>query len=772
MKFGVGQSPKRTEDEMLLRGRGRYTDDVQVAGAAHAFVFRSTSAHGDITRLDVGAAQGAPGVLAVLTGADLTADEVGDIQTLTSIKNKDDSEHPRTPYPILAKDRVRFAGQPIAFVVAESLDQAQAAADLIEVGYSDLPIETDTLGAAQNGATRVWDHIAQNVVFDYAQGDEAGVNAVFDTADRVTKLQLVNNRLVANPMEPRTAVVDVDAASGRFTLHTPSQGPFFLMNQLCGMLKIDPKDLRIISGNVGGGFGTRAFLYPENTLALWAAKQLGRAVRWTGERSEIFLSDVHGRDNVTIAELAMDNEGHFQAIRATTYAAMGAYLSNFGALIPTDAAVGMYTGLYKIPKCYVNVKGVITNTVPVDAYRGAGRPEAAYIIERLVDVAAREMNLAPEELRRLNFPSPDQVPHTMGLGDIIDSGDFDGMMTEAMEKADWAGFGARRTAAQGSGKLRGIGMATYVERCGSGGMAPAKLRFNEDDTVSILMGTMDSGQGHHIAYKQILSEKLGIDIEKMKMLQGDTDANPPGFTGGSKSIPVGGVSLAKSSDKVIEKGKELAAHILETADVDIEFKDGEFAVVGTDRKMDIFALARAARDPAQLPEGMEPGLDADHDHTSEAPTFPNGCHICELDVDPDTGTIEIVNYVVVDDFGVVLNPMLLEGQVHGGIAQGLGQAWTEHTVYDPESGQLLSGSLMDYQMPRAGDLPDLSFNVRNVPCVTNYLGVKGAGEAGAIGAPPAFINAVVDALHERTGIIHLDMPATPEKVWAAVNSSP
>lgn len=771
MKFGIGQSPKRSEDEKLVQGQGRYTDDVQVPGAAHGFVFRSTSAHGDITRLDVSAAQAAPGVLAVLTGQDLTDDGVGDIQCLTAIKNKDDSEHPRAPWPVLAKDRVRFAGNPVAFVVAETLDQAQAAADLIDVEYTDLPIEMDTLGATQAGAHQIWDQIPDNVVFDYAQGDQAEVDAVFDAADRVTKLQLVNNRLVANPMEPRVAIADVDADSGRLTFYIPSQGPFFMMNQLCGMLGIEPKDLRIVTGNVGGGFGTRAFLYPETVLTLWAAKRLGRAVRWTGDRSEIFLSDVHGRDNVTIAELAMDNDGHFQAIRATTYAAMGAYLSNFGPLIPTDAAVGMYTGLYKIPKCYVNVKGVTTNTVPVDAYRGAGRPEAAYIIERLVDVTARELGLAPEELRRRNFATPADMPHTMGLGDVIDSGDFDGMMTEAMDRADWTGFAARRTASEAGGKLRGIGMATYVERCGGGGMSPAKLRFNEDDTVSLLMGSMDSGQGHNVAYKQILSDKLGIDIDQMEMLQGDTDLTPPGFTGGSKSIPVGGVSLSLASDKVVEKGKTLAAHLLETAAVDIEFADGSFTVVGTDRSMDIFTLARAARDPTQLPEGMEPSLDADHDHTAEAPTFPNGCHICELEVDPDTGTVEIANYVVVDDFGVALNPMLLEGQVHGGIAQGLGQAWTEHTVYDPESGQLLSGSLMDYQMPRAGDLPDLSFNIRNIPCVTNQLGVKGAGEAGAIGAPPAFINAVVDALNPKTGITHIDMPATPEKVWQIANQA-
>ena len=765
MKFGVGQSPKRLEDQVLLSGGGRYTDDVQVEGAAHGFVYRSPIAHGVIAALNVDEARQAPGVLAILTRDELEADGVGDIHALTQIKNRDGEDHARAPWPILAKDSVRYVGQPVAFIIAETLDQAQEAADLIELDIDEAPVEVDTLGATRDGAHQIYPHVAGNQIFDFAEGDEDAVNAVFAKAARVTKAQLVNNRLVSNAMEPRSAIAE--PKGDRFHLFAPSQGPAFMHQQLTGMLGLEPTNLRIITGNVGGGFGTKAFLYPEICLTLWAAKHLGRTVRWTGERSEIFLSDVHGRDNVTIGELAMDADGRFLAIRATTYAAMGAYLSNFGALIPTEAAVGMYTGVYKIPHCFVNVKGVVTNTVPVDAYRGAGRPEAAYIIERLVDIAAREIGMTPDALRRLNFPAPDEMPHTMGLGAVIDSGDFAGAMDAAMKDADWAGFEARRTAAAAKGKLRGIGMATYIERCGGGGMSPARIKFEDDDTITMLMGAMDSGQGHATAYTQILSERLGVDVEKIRMKQGDTDSTPPGFTGGSKSIPVGGASLSYASDKVIAKGRELAAHVLETAAADIEFNDAAFTVAGTDKTIDLFELAKIARDPAQLPEGMEPGLDAEHDHTAEAATFPNGCHIAEVEVDADTGETKIVNFTVVDDFGVSLNPMMLEGQVHGGIAQGIGQALTEHTAYD-EDGQLIAGSFMDYQLPRADDFPPISFATRNVPCTTNLLGVKGAGEAGAIGAPPAFINAVVDAIHGSTGATHVDMPATRETVWRAL----
>lgn len=771
MKFGVGARALRTEDQDLLRGLGKYTDDAQVEGALRGYVFRSPVAHGTITGLDVSAARQAPGVVEVLTRDELAADKVGNLLCLTGIKNEDGSDHPRPPRTILATDKVRHVGEPVAFIVAETLAQARDAADLIELDIDDLPVATDTYEAAQPGANPVWDDIPDNVVFRYGRGDKDAVDAAFDKADRVTQIRLVNNRLVSNPMEPRAAAVDYDAQTERFTVFIPSQGPAMHLQMLSGMLSIPMEKLRMLTGNVGGGFGTRAFLYPESCLTLWAAKRLQRPVRWTGERSEIFLSDSHGRDNVTIAELAMDRDGHFQAIRATTYAAMGAYLANFGPFIPTDACAGMYTGLYKIPLCRVSVLGVMTNTVPTDAYRGAGRPEAAYMIERLVDRVATEMGLTPDEIRRRNFPTPEEMPHTMGLGDVIDSGEFTACMEDAMKAADWNGFDARRKESEAAGKLRGIGLATYVERCGGGNGIPAKLVFDGDaGKVRILTGAMDSGQGHRISYKQILSEKLGIDADDIEVLQGDTDLTPPGFTGGSKSIPVGGASILGAADKTLEKGRKIAAQILETAEVDIEYADGRFSVAGTDRGIDLFELAKQAQDPANLPEGEEPGIDSDHDHNNTAPTFPNGCHICELEVDPATGTVEIANYTVVDDFGVTLNPMLLEGQVHGGIVQGLGQAWTEHTVFDPDSGQLLSGSLMDYQMPRAAEMPHVNFITRNVRCTTNPLGVKGAGEAGAIGAPPAFVNAVLNAVRsKRQDVTHLDMPLTPLRVWHALN---
>ncbi|MEM7188389.1 MAG: xanthine dehydrogenase family protein molybdopterin-binding subunit [Pseudomonadota bacterium] len=766
MKFGIGQSPKRIEDLNLLTGRGTYTDDVPAPGAAHGYVLRSDIAHGVITSIDATAARAAPGVLAVLTRDEIGEDNVGPIACLAGVTNIDGSPYPQTPWSILATDRVRYVGNPVAFVVAETLAAAKDAAELIEIEIDELPVVTDTLGATADGAPQVYDEAPGNVIFDYGNGDKEAVDAIFDVADRVTTLQLVNNRLVSNPMEPRAAVAEV--VDGRIVLTMPSQGPFFAFQQLTGMLGIEPKDLRIKTGNVGGGFGTRAFLYPEPALTLWAAKRLGRTVRWNGDRSEIFLSDAHGRDNVTIAELAMDADGHFQALRATTYGAMGAYLSNFGPMIPTDAAVGMYTGLYKIPKAYVNVKGVITNTVPVDAYRGAGRPEAAYIIERLVEVAAHELGISGAEIRRRNFPGPEEMPHTMGLGDVIDSGDFAALMAHAMDEADCDGFSTRHAESAARGKLRGLGLATYVERCAGGGMQPAKLRFG-DGGLTVLAGSQDSGQGHATAFKQIIGDKLGLAEDEIRIMQGDTDRTPPGFTGGSKTIAVGGASILYASDKVIAKGRDLAGHLLEAAVADIEFDDGSFQVTGTDRRISLLALAEAAQDPANLPEGMEPGLDAEHDHTAEAPTFPNGCHVCEIEVDPDTGGVEIMNYVVVDDFGIAMNPLLLEGQVHGGIVQGLGQAWSEHTVYDPETGALMAGSFMDYQMPRAGDFPPFGFQTKNTLCTTNPFGIKGAGEAGAIGAPPAFINALVDALHERTGLVHFDMPATPLRVWQALH---
>jgi len=771
MKFGVGDSARRIEDPTLVTGHGRYTDDVQIEGAAHGVVVRSASAHGRITGINADAARQAPGVLAVLTDVEQAEDDLKPIPLLSDIKNGDGSAHPRPPRFPLAKGVVRHVGEPVAYVVAETLGQARDAAELVEVEIDDLPVAMGTYEATLDGAPLVWEDAPNNVIFNFEEGDREGTDAIFASAARISKVRVINNRLVCNAMEPRSAVAEVRTDSDRINFYAPSQGPGLQLQQFSGILGFDIKKVRIVTGNVGGGFGTKAFVYPEAVLTLWAAMRLNRSVRWTGDRSEMFVSDSHGRDNVTDVEVAMDGDGHFQALRATTYAAMGSYLANFSTMIPTVACAGMYTGLYKIPKMHLLVKGVMTHTVPTDAYRGAGRPEAAYLVERLVEQAARDTGLSSDEIRRRNFPAADEMPHTMGLGDVVDSGDFTTVMEEAMKDADWSGFTARKAQSEANGKLRGIGMATYIERCGGGAGVPAKIAFEESGKVHILSGAMDSGQGHAIAYAQILSEKLGIDIDQIQMVQGDTDRVPPGFTGGSKSIPVGGASLLTAAEDVIEKGKGVAAKIMETAEVDIEYADGKFTVTGTDRAMSIFDVADAAKDPANLPDGAEPGLDTLKNHNNEAATYPNGCHICELEIDPATGAVEIQRYSVVDDFGVTLNPMLLEGQVHGGIAQGIGQAWAENTAYDDESGQLLSGSFMDYQMPRADDLPDISFRTQNYRCTTNPLGVKGAGEAGAIGSPPAFVNAVHNAVLGASGDISgLEMPLTPLKIWAALNN--
>lgn len=768
MKFGVGDSARRIEDPVLVRGRGTYTDDVHVEGAARGVVFRSPVAHARITRLDVSAAREAEGVIAVLTAAELQEDGIGPIPCMLDIKNGDGTSHFKPNRFLLAGEITRHVGEPLAFVVAETVGAARDAADLIELEFEELPVAMGTYEATLDGAPLVWDEAPNNIILHYERGDKEATDAAFASAARVSKVRVINNRLVCNAMEPRSAVAEVTPDSDRITFYVPSQGPGMQLMQFSMICGIPAEKLRVITGNVGGGFGTKAFVYPEACLTLWAAKRLNRSVRWTGDRSEIFLSDAHGRDNVTFVEVAMDEEGHFQALRAKTYAALGSYLSNFSTMIPTDACAGMYTGLYKIPVMHLQVKGVMTHTVPTDAYRGAGRPEAAYLVERLVEQAARDLGITSDEIRRRNFPTREQMPHTMGLGDVIDSGDFPGHMAEAMKDVDWDGFAARRAQSEAAGKLRGIGMATYIERCGAGAGVPARVSVEEDGKVRIFSGALDSGQGHAVSYAQILSEKLGIDADAIEMIQGDTDRVPAGFTGGSKSIPVGGNSILNASNQILEKGRKVAAKMMETAEVDIEYADGAFTVTGTDRSMSIFEVADAARDPANLPEGVEGGLEAEDNHTN-VPTFPNGTHICEVEIDPDTGRVQILDYVCVDDFGVTLNPLLLEGQVHGGIGQGIGQAWTEDATYD-ENGQLLAGSFMDYQMPRADDFPPIRFRTHNVRCTTNPLGVKGAGEAGAIGAPPAFVNSVHNAvLNAGKSIEGLEMPLTPRKVWEALN---
>jgi carbon-monoxide dehydrogenase large subunit len=572
-------------------------------------------------------------------------------------------------------------------------------------------------------------------------------------------------------MEPRNAIGDYDAAAGRPVLYTATQGPHFVRDSLAEtVLKVPKEKLRVVTPtNVGGAFGMKAFVYPEHALVVWAAGKLKRPVRWQSDRSEGFVSDNQGRDHFTRAELAMDEKGRFLAVRVSIIANLGAYLSPMGAFIPTRSS-DLVSGLYTTPAIAINVKGVCTNTVPVCAYRGAGRPEASYLIERLVDAAACDLGMSPDRIRRINFIKPSAMPYTSATKLVFDSGEFAPMMDLCMEKADWKGFPKRRRESERRGRLRGLGMATYTERCGGGFPETASIEF-KGERIELVMGNQEYGTGLHTAYKQLVSDRLGVDADRIDVIMGDSDRSPRGLTGGSRALSVAGSALHEASRKIIDKGRQVAAHLLEASAADVEFGDGEFRIVGTDRRVDLFAVAQAERDPAKVPPGLEPGLDTTQVQTPTAATFPNGCHIVEVEIDPDSGVVTIARYTVVDDFGAVINPLLLEGQVHGGIVQGLGQALLEHTVYDEDNGQLLTGSFTDYAMPRADDLPSFSFTTRNVPCKANPLGIKGAGEAGAIGAPPAVINAVVDALNRKAGIRHIDMPATPHRVWEALNGS-
>ncbi|WP_119420032.1 xanthine dehydrogenase family protein molybdopterin-binding subunit [Desertibaculum subflavum] len=773
MKFALGQPYARVEDPRLLTGGGRYADDVKLsARPTRAYVLRSPHAHAVIRKIDIGAASKAPGVLTVLTYADVKADGLGDMPCMVPLQNRDGSDRGDTARPILANGKVRHVGDPVALIVAETLEQAKDAAELIEIDYEPLKAVVNSMDAIKPGAPLIWDNIKSNICFDWELGDKAGVDAAFAKAAKTVKLEIVNNRIVVNSMEPRAAIADYDAKTDRSTLYTPTQGVHIVHPQIADMiLKIGGPKLRVVSGDVGGGFGMKIFLYPEQCLVTWASRKIKRPVAWTADRQEGFVSDLQGRDHVSIAEMALDKDSKFLGLRVTTYAALGGYLSNFAPFIPTLAGSTMLNGLYTTPAIYVNVYGVMTNTVPTDAYRGAGRPEASYLVERLVDHVAREVGLTPDEIRARNLIPPEAIPYKTALDDIYDSGDFANLMRTCMQKADWAGFGGREAESKRKGKLRGRGLATYVERCSGGNPETAVVKFNDDDTVNVIIGNQTNGQGHETLYTQIFSAKLGIDGDKIRIIQGDSDLVPAGLTGGSRAAPVGGAAVVGAADKIIDKGRKVAAAALEAAVADIEYADGSFRVAGTDRSLGLFEVAKKAKDAKFAPAGEAATLDDEYTRTPEQQTFPNGCHICELEIDPDTGVTEIARYTVVDDFGKAINPLLLMGQVHGGIGQGVGQAMTERTVYDAESGQLLSGSFMDYTLPRADDVPLIEFDMRNQPCPTNPLGIKGAGEAGAIGAPPAVINAIVDALYRAYGIKHIDMPATPAAIWRAIEGA-
>jgi carbon-monoxide dehydrogenase large subunit len=760
MKFGVGQALTRKEDDPLIRGAGRYVADIALPDSGHAMVVRSPHAHARFRIRDTTRARGLAGVRAVLTG-----DDVRSLNPLPCVVGVPGQEMVVPPCYILARDEVRHVGDAVAFVVADTLDQARDAAEAIEIDWEPLPHMIGAEAAFAPGAPLVWPDRPGNLAFEVTFGNARQNEAVFAKAAHVVELKLVNQRLVTNYMDTRGVVAQYDKARDHYTLTLGSQGSHAIRDIIGGsVLGIAPEKMRVITPDVGGGFGTKLFAYREYALAAFAAKRTGKPVTWIADRTEHFLGDTHGRDNVTTARLALDSDGRFLALEVDTIADMGAYLSTYAPYIPYIGA-GMLPGVYDIPTCFIRVRAAYTNTVPVDAYRGAGRPEASYVIERLVDAASRETGIAPDEMRRKNFIRPEQMPYKTATGKTYDTGDFDGQMSRALKLAGYAGFAARADEARKRGRLRGIGIATYIEACGANGPDTATLSLAKDGTVHVHVGTQTTGQGHDTAYSQIVADHLSLAPERVRMLQGDTAQIATGTgTGGSSSIPAGGNSVALAAAKLADQLKDLASHALEADPQDLEFADGSIRVAGTDRAISFIDLAAH-------PKANADALRAADAFVPKAPTYPNGTHVAEIEIDGATGHIAVVNYVIVDDFGVSLNPLLLEGQVHGGTVQGIGQALMENTVYDPDSGQLVTASLMDYALPRAGDMPPFVFETRNVPCKANPLGVKGAGEAGAIGSCPAVINAVIDALWRGYGIAHIDMPATPERVWCAIDSA-
>jgi aerobic carbon-monoxide dehydrogenase large subunit len=760
IKFGVGQSVRRKEDDALIRGKGRYTDDVAPQPALHALMLRSPHAHAKYA-IDATRARSLPGVLLILT-----AEDVRDLGDLPCLFNFEVDPFTGPPYPILAKDEVRHVGDAVAFVVADTIDHARDAIEAIEVNWTPLPAVAGIVNAIKKDAPQVWPDKPGNVLFDVSIGDKKTTEAAFAKAHAVAEVRIVNPRVVTNFMETRAAVCEYDAKRDHLTLTVGSQGSHRLRDILCqNVLKIPVEKMRAICPDVGGGFGTKLFPYREYALMAVAARKLKKTIKWTADRADHFMGDAQGRDNVTVARMALAEDGKFLGMDVDLMGDMGAYLSTFGPYIPHGGA-GMLPGLYDIQAFHCRVRTVFTNTVPVDAYRGAGRPEAAYVVERLADAAARKLGMTPDAIRRKNFIPPKAMPYTTATGKVYDSGDFTAHMKRAMDIAGWKEFPKRAKAAKKQGLVRGIGLASYVEVCGSmGADETAKVALDPNGDVTILIGTQSSGQGHQTAYAQLVAEQFGLPPERVHILQGDTDQIPTGMgTGGSSSIPSGGVCVERATRDLGNKLKEIAAQALEAGIADLEINDGTVRVAGTDRSISFADLAkRPGVDPAKL--------NASSSFNSAMGTYPNGTHLAEVEIDPATGIIKIVNYVIVDDFGVTLNPLMLAGQVHGGAMQGIGQALMEQAVYSDKDGQLVTGTFMDYALPRAADGPSFVFETHNVPCTTNPLGVKGAGEAGAIGSCPAVVNAIVEGLWREYKIDHIDMPATAERVWIAIREA-
>ena len=784
---GIGASVRRKEDLRFLTGRGRFTDDINRQGQRYAYILRSPHAHAKITSIDISKAAAADGVIAVFTGQDMADAGVGGIPCAWLVTSADGEPMKEPGHPALAVDTVRHVGDQVAVVIAESYRQARDAADHIVVGYQELPAVVSMPEGIKDGATQIWDEAPNNICFDWELGDSEATQAAMSNAAHVAELDLVNNRLIPNALEPRCYIGDYDQANDEYTLYTSTQNPHVIRLLMAAfVLSLPEHKLRVVGPDVGGGFGSKICHYAEEAIVTWCAGQLGEPIKWTAERSESFQTDAHGRDHVTRVRLALDAEGNFLGLEVKTLANMGAYLSTLAPCIPTWLHGILLAGCYTTPAIHVNVKAVFTNTTPVDAYRGAGRPEATYLIERIVDVAADEMGLDPAEIRRKNFIQPEAFPYQTPVALQYDIGDYDKTLDSALKASDYAGFEARRAESAGRGKYRGIGLSTYIEACGVAPSAvvgslgarcglyeSAQVRVHPTGSVTVFTGSHSHGQGHETTFAQIVSDTLGVSIENVDIVHGDTDKVSFGMgTYGSRSLAVGGAAMMSAMHKVLDKGKKIAAHMMEASVADIEFADGKYTVKGTDKELAFGDVAFAAYVPHNYPiEDVEPGLDETAFYDPKNFTYPAGCHIAEVEIDPETGVIELMNFVASDDVGRVINPMIVEGQVHGGVAQGIGQALLEGCVYDQDNGQLLTGSFMDYCMPRATDMAQtMSADTSVTECTHNELGVKGCGEVGAIGSPPAVINAIVDALSELK-VKHVEMPATAHRIWQTIRDA-
>ena len=781
----IGAGVKRKEDVRFLTGAGQYTDDVVLPQQSYGVFLRSPHAHAKIRKIDTAAAKASPGVIAVFTGADLAGENVGGLPCGWLIHSTDGKPMHEPPHPVIAHTKVRHVGDQVALVIADSVKAAKDAAELIDVVYDELPAVIDTAHAADPGQAAVHDEVPDNMCYTWGHGDKAATDAAFAKAHHVTTLDIVNNRLVPNAIEPRAVNASYSPQDDSYTVYVANQNPHVERLLMAAfVLSLPESKVRVVAPDVGGGFGSKIFLYAEDVALTWASKKIRRPVKWTAERSEAFLSDAHGRDHVTKAELAIDADGKFLAMRVYTIANMGAYLSTFASSVPTILYATLLAGQYATPAIYAEVKAVFTNTVPVDAYRGAGRPEATYVVERLVETAAREMNIEPAEIRRRNFIRA--FPYATPVGLTYDTGDYEACLSRAIELADVKGFAARRQESEKNGKRRGLGYSCYIEACGlapsniagalgarAGLFEAGEVRVHPTGSVTVFTGSHSHGQGHETTFAQVVSDRLGVPLENIEIVHGDTGRIPFGMgTYGSRSIAVGGSAIMKALDKIESKAKKIAAHLLEASADDIEFRNGTFRVAGTDRTKTFVDVSLAAYVPHNYPlDKLEPGLDESAFYDPSNFTYPAGAYICEVEVDVDTGETRIERFTAVDDFGNVINPMIVEGQVHGGLGQGIGQAMLERCVYDNESGQLLSGSYMDYAMPHASDLPSFTVETaKGTPCTHNPLGVKGCGEAGAIGSPPAVINAIIDALAP-LGVTDMQMPATPHRVWSAIHAA-